>query len=173
MEMVKVRCHMMKNEHDRKWEQWDGNWSFSVPSGSLKSRQFSTQHPASPLTFGVLGSPQLCVSIILSTLQSDRGRTAGAGQSIGGCPERQPLVGRPGGERDCHLGNRRLLHHISPGQQTGHLHREGTALPHSAATAAPSPASRHVCSFMSFSCSSSHSARRTPSPTSSSTTSSA
>nr|XP_004572626.1 inactive ubiquitin carboxyl-terminal hydrolase MINDY-4B isoform X4 [Maylandia zebra] len=59
---------------------------------------------------------------------SDRGRTAGAGQSIGGCPERQPLVGRPGGERDCHLGNRRLLHHISPGQQTGHLHREAAAL---------------------------------------------
>lgn len=59
MEMVKMRCHMMKNEHDRKWEQRDGNWSFSVPSGSLKSRQFSTQRPASPLTFGVLGSPQL------------------------------------------------------------------------------------------------------------------
>lgn len=27
-----------------------------MPSGSLKSRQFSTQRPASPLTFGVLGS---------------------------------------------------------------------------------------------------------------------
>lgn len=67
-----------------------------------------------------------CLTLDVVPLPQSDYRAEGPGEGSGSSFVRKPLVGRPGGQHHRNPGNRRLLHHSSPGLQTGQLHRAGT-----------------------------------------------